>query len=436
MRHLDTVQGGPVAWLTATSHTTCVDIIRRSVRDPQGLDGLIGCRRADLRAAHGRSETGPAQLDAALRTLDDSSRQLIAERFFARTPLRVIAGREGKSVATLSRRVSGVLHELKAAMGMDDLEDAHETAEQSCCHESLRFASDWQSIGLPRNLARGGVAASTLRPGWNRPIRVGALVSHIGGITPSGGFYFPPEKQLLWAKFLGDPGFDLVGIVEPGTDTIGHIEQGLREFELTAGLIDGTDKAALATLDVIVLPPLFARHQKVLEAVRDVVAEGVGLYNQWWKGTDTQRELDPVIMQLMLSCSAIGTYHTPEGHGWPIPATVREEHPVIAGLSKGTPLLIPGCGPLYRPVKGARMLIAKDKLAESPGTPELLPCRMPVLLTGNIGRGRAIVDHKGFIPQTALGARFTSNVLEWLAAPRRESVQAPITHQQMHRCAS
>jgi hypothetical protein len=213
-------------------------------------------------------------------------------------------------------------------------------------------------------------------------------------------------------------------MVEPQTSEIGHIERAVREFELTAGLIDATDRAALATLDVIVLPHLSVIRRDLLEAVLAAVSGGVGLYNLWWKGFGgTLSEDDALIKKVMLSASPIVPYHTPEGHGWPVPATVWETHAVIAGLAERASILVAGCGPLYRPVAGAKVLITQDRRVTGHGIPGLGAVSVPVLITGKIGKGRVVVDHQGFPAllngHPALKGEMTGNVLEWLAEGRR-----------------
>jgi hypothetical protein len=176
-----------------------------------------------------------------------------------------------------------------------------------------------------------------------------------------------------------------------------------------------------------VLPALFAVRLDVLKAVCSAVEGGVSLYNQWWKLRANTDELAALVARLMLAGSPVGMYHTPQGHGWPMPAVVHEAHPVIAGLAAGTDLLIAGCGPVYRPTEGSRVLISKRETIRGEGVGELGPSQMPSLIVGNLGRGRVVVDHQGVPPlltmNPALGGKFITNVLDWLAEPRRAAAE-------------
>lgn len=130
--------------------------------------------------------------------------------------------------------------------------------------EGLRFAPDWQSVAAAAttisslgaltdgvsstagDAARGVVPAAYL-PGWSRPMRVGILVSYLSVITPGyGGLLMHPEHQVETAGLLLHPGVQLVGIAERGSTRRATIERLMRDYDLTAGLIDASDAPACA----------------------------------------------------------------------------------------------------------------------------------------------------------------------------------------------
>jgi uncharacterized membrane protein len=166
------------------------------------------------------------------------------------------------SVPTASRRttaaisqLANVLREMGAGDDVDDLILAEHFGDPSGLssqvtggaeEETLRFAADWRapmvsSVLAPSMTRMGDEPVPTL-PGWSRPVRVGVFVSYKSWSTVGWrGIRQTMESQVQSTPLLVHPGLHAVGVIEPGTGQRGLIESTLREYELTAGLIDATD---------------------------------------------------------------------------------------------------------------------------------------------------------------------------------------------------
>jgi len=293
--------------------------------------------------------------------------------------------------------------------------------------DGLRFAPDWRAPALARQPLHNSDIQIPYLPGWQRPIRLGVLVSLKSLKVPVEAIankeQQQPDGQVWTTQAIVHPGIQMVGIVEPRTSCHGAIERTLRDFELTAGLIDGTDLDALRTLDVILLGVNYAMDAKVAAAFNAVVHEGVGLLNDFW--TNVYSSDDANTMDLMLASSPVRRHHIQPKCGTPLSATVIEEHPLLPGLRRGNSYSVYGCGPLYRVKEDAKVLIAKDRVIQphEHGIPGLGPAQMPVYIVGRLGRGRVVVanviNHPNFAKATALPSDYLYRLLSYLAEPRR-----------------
>jgi len=427
-------------WLTATAYACSVNLIRRALRERRHRDRvgefLTVAQQQQQQEHHALHEAIRQKLGDALLGLDEPSRERVVARFFRKDPLRVIAGREGTSVATMSRRMARTLADLAGTLrgmgvrSVDDLTLAEHFGDPVNLApfvgggtEGLRFAPDWWPIHGPDAIAGG-----TLRAGWNRPIRVGAFVGYRSSRTVGHrGIQHEIEEQVKSSRLLIEPGFQLIGLTEPGTTGIGAIERTLREYELTGGLIDATDVAGLKTLDVILFGINIVLPDGVAAALVEAVSSGVGLLNEWWSGWSTQPLFDRDTLALMLAGSPAYPYHTPGRCGTRLPATVHEEHALLPGFKRGDRVSAYGCGPVYRPAAKARVLISKDQVVtpEEHGIAGLGPQRMPVFVIGELGEGRVIVNNfwndASFEQRLSIDAgEQLASMLEYLAQPRRE----------------
>jgi RNA polymerase sigma factor (sigma-70 family) len=451
----DLIRGNVESWLTATAYKTSVDLIRRATRERRRRqrraritptiqsDPAIDARRRLIEEAVRR------RLSDALLQLDDAARELIVARFFRRTPLRVIAVARGVSVATLSRHAAAAVRDLAVVLremgvtGVDELTLAEQFADPAMLagylelsgSDDLRFAPDWRAPFFTAGAAALEPQPSgPYWPGWSRPIRVGALVSYLSSITWGAGYRrarHDVEVQVRTMQHLSDPAFQLIGIVEPGTSGRGPVERALRDYELTGGLIDGTDVASLRTLDVILLGSVFAIDPAVAAAFAAAVRSGVGLLNEWWTGTVGNSGADPNVRDLLLAASDVGACHVEPycAIGQHVPGTVRAAHALLPGLRAGGKVDVAACGPMYRPAAAARVLIEKDMIvpAAHHRVPGLGGARMPAYVVGELGRGRVVVAlvlmlHGDFARNLTVGPReYITELLAWLAAPRRDA---------------
>lgn len=439
-----TIHSNLASWLHTTAYSTCVDIIRRQARERARIEG----------AAHNNSDAGrhrmllwqiaSERLQAAMACLDESSRSLLEARFLYCTSLRVIAGVRDVSVATISRQVWRAVESLGAVfrdMGLDSLdndtlaEHLMEFGRGAMGHDAdyagLRIAPDWAAPSLNPVANDAPPTGAAMLPGWPRPIRVGIFVSYQTIFTPAlDGWNMPVEDQVRTLRFSSGLGYQCVGLVEPGTSAYAPIERTLRDYGITAGLIDITDIESLLTLDVIYLGWSYAVSTAALEAVASAVSHGVGLYNEHFTSQLTTNMSDPRIRRLMLAQSEIGFSHSTPCMS-PQWATYQKRHPAFPGISPGTPILISGCGPLYKPVHGAEVLMTRNDIVEpnDPNHSLAVPAmRIPALVVGELGRGRVIVlnavNPDGIFRHRSYQGDYLANVFRWLAEPRREFVQA------------
>jgi RNA polymerase sigma factor (sigma-70 family) len=439
-QHVEEIHGCLSAWLSATAHSTSMDLIRRTLRDRSVVGQYGWVHRGRGSAAGQRDALRQAllrtRLDQAIADLDAPTQQLIRERFFRQQPLRSIARTQRLSVATASRRVQQALHDLTVVLKARERSEGDSVAwggglaEAGGDHDArdgMRFARDWSTLA-PRNPRQNlaGLACPYL-PGWTRPIRAGVVVSYQTILYPAAGtgVYMGIEDQLRSTRLIVNPAFELVGIVEPGTECRPCIERVVRDFELTAGLIDATDEEGLRSLDVIVFGGNFHIEPRILDTLSRAIRSGVGFYKEWWLAADSINN-DPRQQALLLAGSPIGHYHTRPVHGMPVPATVVAGHPILAGIGVGTSLRVDGCGPVYKPAPEATVLVTKDRLFEphEHQQPALGPAHQPVMLAGPCGRGRIVAMHLNAPDPMAnhprLQGDYMTNILTWLAEPRKE----------------
>jgi RNA polymerase sigma factor (sigma-70 family) len=438
--HIHSVTGSMAAWLTATAHAASVDLIRREISQRNRRDGLAHIAGAaqerpapEYEIEHlATREAIRLHLHDAMLEMDPAARELLTARFGRKTPLGAIAIQLKVSVPTASRRVAQAiaqLAEILRDMGVhaaDDRAVADEFGDVDSVGAGdegklggLRFALDWRCA----ELTPLGVANPTSFPGWSRPMRVGVLVSYestrIIGINRA---YVGTKWQVHSATFFPQDGLQLVGVVEPGTVHRGIVESTVRDYGILGGLIEADDTTALETLDVLLLGINYAITPPIARAINRAVRAGMGLLNEYWTGTHVGICDDACIRELMLAGSNSYKYHMPGECGDPMPATVLREHPLLPGLNAGSKIQVRGCGPVYKVMPTAQVLIAKDYFVQprEHGLHDLGPMQMPCYILGQLGRGRIVVNHiwphQWFIRELHIGCEaYFTNLLRWLA---------------------
>ncbi len=287
--------------------------------------------------------------------------------------------------------------------------------------DDLRFAADWHAAA--RDLATP--RTTTFLPGWSRPIRVGALVSQ-ASMSFNYGFFHDPDAPLGSCAWMHQGPFELISIVEPQTTHIAQVERLIRDYALLGGLISVTDVEALRTLDVILLGFNWLMLPGAANAILQAVRSGVGLLNEHFTAF-FEPSAEPAVAELHLASTPVARCHVRPCRIATVTAVVQEESPLLPGLKARDRFTVAGCGAVYRPVPEARVLISKDHVF---GRAEhhisgLGDARMPAFLTGSLGRGRVAVvavQHALLNQLSVNPAEYLSNLLAWLAAPRRESV--------------
>ena len=436
---LDTVSGSLAGWLVATARAASVDLIRREVRERNRRCGLgqLGSQQVEHLATR---EAIRLRLHDAILAIEPAAREVLIERFLRRTPLGMLAVQLQVSVPTAHRRVAEALRQLAQAlreMGIVTADD-HEVAvhfgqaaarddPDESDHGELRFAPDWRCSELT---PLGETAPTMLLPSWSRPMRVGVLISYQSTrVQFSNRTYVGTKWQVHSAAFLPAMGLQLVAVVEPGTVHRGIVEGTLRDYGIVGGLIEADDETALATLDVLLLGINSSMPASVARAINRAVRGGVGLLNEFWTANQLSRDDPAGVRELMLADSDVFKYHMPSGECGvaPLPATVRGEHPLLPGLKTGTQIAVRGCGPAYRVMPGAQVLLTKDHVVQpmEHGMSEIGALQMPCYILGQLGRGRVAVihawPHQWFTRHLSVGSeQYYLNLLRWLAGSRED----------------
>jgi RNA polymerase sigma-70 factor (ECF subfamily) len=431
--HIDEVNESLSGWLMATARAASANLIRREIRERNRRLMVARSRGSEVEQLAAR-EAIRLRLHEAMLLIEPSAREILIERFVHQTPLGTLAVRMKYSVPTASRRVVDGLRQLAKVLRdlgipTDDQTVADHFAGGSLCddidesdHGALRFAPDWRCAELT---PLGCASPASLLPGWSRPMRVGILISYQSTRTLGiNKVYVGTKWQVHSTSFIPPTGIQPVAIVEPGTVHRGVVESTLRDYGIVGGLIEADDATALATLDVILIGINYTMSPNIARAINRAVRGGVGLLNEYWI-SHTGMNDDPSIRELMLADSDIHKYHTRHLHGTcasPLPATVEREHRLLPGLRAGSSLQLRGCGPVYRVMPTAQVLITKDALIQ-PHEHSIAgagPLRMPCYILGQLGRGRVAVvhawPHQWFSQNLNVSSEsYYVNLLQWLA---------------------
>lgn len=433
LRHAPRIRSHLGAWLKTTARSVCVDHIRKAVRQRDLVENLAETPPSEPTAAsRHRVQT---KLVEALGEIDPAMRELLTERFWKFTPLRVLAGTHNQSLSTTYRQLQkGIAQtaDVLKDMGIDELDDlTRRQLVDQITQETLHRATRWPQ---PDGNEAGGPQLTF--PGWSRPIRVGTLVSHHAQTTSLNDrdpTFLPQEDESAFMmRFVTDPRFELVSIIDPGTDDVGMVERVIRDYEFYDGLIYGNDLESLKTLDVIVVGLCFGIREDVLHTLRLAVDSGVGLFNDGWLAKARLGTQHPDVMALCLDaapsqheCPAVkhlgrrcGDWEGKETAGQ---IEVLVEHPATPSWTVGQTFLSDGCSPMIVPTPGST--VVAERVLAIPGTDG---CRAPYLVAGNCGRGRVVYLQTvwGFrhVPAWTPDLSWVSDALRWLAQPRQQSL--------------
>ncbi len=426
------IHGRLVGWLTTAARTTCLDRLRQQrnqSRRRQRWQTLQpdAHHQARLRLRRHLLRT---RLPEALLEIDAHARTLLTQRLIQGQPLRIVASRMDVSLPTASRRIAAALDQLAVVftemglLGKDDLalsqllaDQPDETLLEYHRDTGLRHHPYWQR------------RATQNFPGWTRPLRVGV---HLGYayhmIRNAWGFASYIDHQAVPAKRFDHPAIETVGLVDPNTSDQGIIEVGLRDFELTAGLIDITDRPGLETLDVIITGHRVIHRPELIRTINAAVRSGVGHYHEGHCVAPQDAFSDPDLCAFCLAqpplehyCSGVGS---DDRHNLPVPGRITSAHPAVPWLRPGDPITLTSCGLVFKPVPDTTVIAVRDQPIQStqPVTIQL-PGHVPAILAGTSGAGRVFAVHQ-------LGADMLYGVppgrpdrfvqtLRWLAEPRR-----------------
>jgi RNA polymerase sigma factor (sigma-70 family) len=434
----DLVTGSLSGWLAATAQAASVDLIRREVRERNRRRARGNAEPRSVEHLATR-EAIRLRLHEAMLAVEPATRGLIEERFVRNTPLGVLAVQLKVSVPTAHRRVADAVRELADVLRGLGVAAATEQAVANQLggglvlddpdlgdHGELRFAPDWRSAELT---PFGAGHQATFLPGWTRPLRIGVMISYNSTIAqPIGPAFIGTKWQVHSTAFMPPAGLQLVGVVEPGTVHRGVVESSLRDYGIVGGLIEADDETALSTLDVLLLGFNRWMTASIARAIGRAVRGGVGLLNEFWTASMVNRDDPEGVSELMLAASDVYKYHMPGrecGTGM-LPATVLSGHPLLPGLKPGARMMLRGCGPAYKVIPGAQLLVTKDHVVppHEHGMTSLGPIQMPCYILGQLGRGRVAVvhawPHQWFSQNLSIGhEQYFLNLINWLAASER-----------------
>jgi RNA polymerase sigma-70 factor (ECF subfamily) len=452
LHHAGAIRGDAQGWLSTTAYSTCVDFIRRISAQRRRLEKIVapGSPAAEHRVIH---EAIAAKLHQALLQLDETARALLIDRFIRKIPLRMISAQRGVSMATVSRKARQALGELAAVlrdMGVqsaDDLTVAEHfgdpgnlPASDGFSDEDLRFAADWRAAQWPASQVPA-LKGATL-PGWTRSLRIGAFVSYLAltardrkgkshPLHADGWRVREPWLQIGTLARMVHPGYEFIGVVEPGSSRHGPIEGVLRDYEVYGGLIDATDVQGLQTLDVILLGNNWVMTPAIARAFHAAVRSGVGLLNDCcWTDLFDYCGSNADVRALALAESATYRFHTTPVHETPMAASIHQEHCVLPGLRPGMEVIVPSCGPVYQVMPGAQVLMSRDHVVmpQEHGLAGTGPLRPPLFVVGQLGRGRVAVinvhAHRRIMMIPGLQNNYMDNLLAWLGEPHRPASAA------------
>ncbi|QDU33513.1 ECF RNA polymerase sigma factor SigW [Poriferisphaera corsica] len=428
------INNNHLAWLARTARNTTISINRH-----QQSQRLRREARATLPEYTIPWESLYYRLDQALNNLTQEHQFYIIQHHFQHTPLYEIANTMHISRATASRRLAAAQHQLRTTfidLGLDTFEDL--------CNDHLFVTAianyTPQHTPVPNSFE---IESLTAHNNQSTPLRIGVFISHQSFFKKNrNGNHSLMRFQIVNLRSFEHPNVRIVGLIEPRTIEYGPIESTLREYAFNAGYMDATDTEALKTLDVITLGYNSVLATSVIDAIHEAVKSGVGLLNEGHAGVIFPGLHHPKIQQLLLSDTYLGYHHThPYRCHIPTQSCVKHSHKIIPGLSKGTELPIPGCGPVFIPKANAKILIEDiQPVRPSPASQYVehpTPIKKPVLLTGHLGSGRIIINTSFYFHSIGEHPKFRGGnnnfirqMLNWLAEPRIKQKQSLLTAHQ------
>ncbi|QDU33512.1 RNA polymerase sigma factor SigZ [Poriferisphaera corsica] len=418
--HLQNIHSNHLAWLARTARNTAISINRH-----QQSQRLRRETKATLPEHTIPWESLYYRLDHALNQISKEYQSYIIHHHIQHKPLYQIAEQKQISKSTASRRLADAQYALRSTfkeMQLDTYDDL--------CNDHL-FVSAVLNY-TPEHVAPTNTHLLPMSPHKRdrtlKPIRIGIFISQQSHMLRSKhGTRLHFAFQLINMGRITHPNLHIVGLIEPGSIDYGPVEASLREFSFNAGYMDATNAEALKTLDVITLGYNFAISPTIIRAITEAVESGVGLLNEGHCGGAIPGHHHHSLQNLMLAQSYLGYHHVhPNICHIPLKSTVLKRHPIIQGLAPGDSLSIPGCGPVFIPKPETTILLQNDQAVLPTSHHYRIACpkptRKPILVVGNIGSGRVIVNTSFFFDSIgshkSMQGDFTLNMLNYLAEPR------------------
>lgn len=160
-------------------------------------------------------------------------------------------------------------------------------------------------------------------------IKVGIMLSWVKGVKWTSYF-----KHRWGGLLMADLGFDLYGIVDPGTQDEENLANILHQWGVGTRLIQGNDVAALSKLDVIAMWQNYELNEETVKGVTAAVRGGVGLFTVAAAGGRMHPPQGRnAALKAMLGLGDVRyVWH---GNFMPFECTVKREHPILGGLKPG-----------------------------------------------------------------------------------------------------
>ncbi|QQE11603.1 sigma-70 family RNA polymerase sigma factor [Planctomycetota bacterium] len=419
VNNLTDIHSNHLAWLARTARNTAISINRHQQSQRLRRENRATTVEHDI-----PWDALYFRLDKALLQIHDEYREYIVQHHINNTPLFEIAREKQISKSTASRRLAAAHQSLRNAFKDMDLE----TFEDLCNDHLFVTAITNYVPQHSKQHQTFNVDSVTATKDDIKPIRIGIFLSHQSYLARTRlGAQLPMPFQIYNMKNFEHPNVRIVGLIEPGTIDYGPIESTLRDHSFNAGYMNAANPESLKSLDVITLGYNFIITPPVIRAITEAVESGVGLLNEGNIGGSLPGLWDQRLQNLMLSNAYIGYYHThPYICHIPVKSIVRHSHNIIDSLAPGTELDIPGCGPIFIPKPEAKVLIENIQpvypTVNKQHTACPSPIRKPILLTGQVGRGRVIVntsfDFRSIGDHQKYRGDFILKMINYLAEPR------------------
>lgn len=176
---------------------------------------------------------------------------------------------------------------------------------------------------------------------------------------------------------ISDLGFDLYGIVDPGTRDQKEMEKVKHQLGVSNRLIEANDVAELSKLDVIALWMPYYMPEETVKGIVAAVENGVGLLTNCSVGGHDPGFENAALQKMMGVRNPKYYWH---GNFMPFECTVVASHPILGGLQPGNSVIIDTIDAHAGENEGTALLA---------GSPDIPATAVP-LYVRQLGKGRCV----------------------------------------------